>query len=150
MTYWVYIKVASIQNYWPVHIEVVEVLVCDDVDVSKVNVWAGPRFETGSIPSTNVSTRLSHREVSTHLRVQHRHILNVCVVDIAFDAGILANASHTYSTSAVSANICDEGVRSIGLRTKAVVAYVDPGITNGEAILYESQPSVFLGRFCNR
>jgi hypothetical protein len=80
--------------------------------------------------------------LATYLSVQHDNILNVCIGNIILDPSILTYAAHANSMCAIAVDILDENVGCVGLRTEAIVANIDPGVSDSEAVDVVRVPSV--------
>jgi hypothetical protein len=78
----------------------------------------------------------------TYLSIQHGYILDVGIVDIVFHSSILANTSHTNSMSTVAIYIFDKNIRRVWFRTEAVIANVDPGIPDCQAVYIVGIPAI--------
>lgn len=78
----------------------------------------------------------------TNLSVQHDNVLNVSVLYVILDARILANAAHRDTVGAVAVDVGDEDVGGVGLGGEAVVANVNPGVANGQAVHVVGIPAV--------
>jgi hypothetical protein len=78
----------------------------------------------------------------TNLSVQHDDVLDVGVLYVILDALILANAAHGDTVGAVAVDVGDEDVGGVGLGGEAVVANVNPGVANGQAVHVVGIPAV--------
>ncbi len=69
-----------------------------------------------------------------YLGIQHCNILNVGIVDVIFDPGILANTTHTNSMCSIAEYVLDKDVGRVRFWAEAVVTNIDPGVADSKSI----------------
>lgn len=111
------VEVALVQNDGGICVLDVDVLVGDVIDISVANVWTSPGLETSAV-----------------LAVEQSDILQPCIGDVVLDTGVLADGTHGDTMSAVTPEILDEDVGSVGLGAKAVIANIDTGVGHSKTI----------------
>lgn len=78
----------------------------------------------------------------TNHSVQHDHVLDVSVLYVILDALVLANAAHGDTVGTVAVDVGDEDVGGVGLGREAVIANVNPGVADGQAVHVVRIPAV--------
>jgi hypothetical protein len=150
-TYGVDVEVTGVEYDRPIHVVVVEILKRHVLDISISDIRARPPLKSRAILSQISPPSSSQPQRNTYLRIQHNHILNPRIIDIILDPRILANTPHTHAMRAITVQILDEDVGGIRFRTETVVADVDPGVADGEAVDVVGVPAVgVFGEILNR
>jgi len=124
-THGVDVEVACVENDGPVDVEVVEVLEGDVLDVSVSDVRTGPGLESCTV-----------------LGIQHDDVLNVGVLNDVLDARVLADTAHGDAMAAVAIDSGDQDVGGVGFGAEAVVADVNPRVSDCEAVDVVAVPAV--------
>lgn len=70
----------------------------------------------------------------TYLAIQQRHVLNPGVFNDVQFSWVLSNTAHTHTVRVVAPQVLDKDVGGVGFGREAIIADIDAGVGDRQAI----------------